>query len=128
MYYRILTPDLNIDQLRIKLTQNMKPTYEIYFKKGSRFKFLQFIGQKDSVVIKKNSFYGYRLYLVKMLKSKDIAINEYIPSSILRNNPIPLGVWNLIIYAVYRTDKKEFYNELINALNKIFDGEILKDS
>ena len=128
MYYRILTPDLNIDQLRIKLIQNMKPTYEIYYKKGSRFKFLQFIGQKPSIVIKQNSFYGYRLYLVKMSKSMDIAINEYIPSSILRNNPIPLGLWNLIIYAVYRTDKKEFYNELINALNKIFDGEILKDS
>lgn len=127
MYYRIKGKDLTIEKLKIKLSQSIKPSYEIYFKKGSRFKFLQFIGRKDSLILKKNAFYGYKLYLVKTTNYCDIAINEYIPSTYIRNNPIPLGVWNVLIYAFYKIDKKEFYNDLISSLNKIFEGQIQED-
>ena len=124
MYYRIEQKNLTIDRLKVNLSQSLKPSYEIFFKKGSNFKFLQFIGRKDSIIIKKNAFYGYKLYLVNTKNYCDIAINEYIPSTYIRNNPIPLGVWNILIYAFYKIDKKEFYNDLINSLDKSYEGHI----
>lgn len=124
MYYRIEQKNLTIDRLKVNLSQSLKPSYEIFFKKGSNFKFLQFIGRKDSIIIKKNAFYGYKLYLVNTKSYCDIAINEYIPSTYIRNNPIPLGVWNILIFAFYKIDKKEFYNDLINSLDKSYEGQI----
>ena len=127
MYYRTKQNDLTIEKLKLNLSQSLKPSYEIYFKKGSKFKFLQFIGRKDSLIIRKNAFYGYKLYLVNTKNYCDISIDEYIPSGYIRNNPIPLGVWNILIYAFYKIDKKEFYSNLINSLDKSYEGKIQTD-
>ncbi len=127
MYYRTKQNDLTLEMLKLNLSQSLNPSYEIYFKKGSEFKFLQFIGRKDSLIIRKNALNGYKLYLVNTKNYCDISIDEYIPSGYIRNNPIPLGVWNILIYAFYNTDKKEFFSDLINSLDKSYEGEIRTD-
>lgn len=124
MYYRTKQNDLTLERLKLNLSQSLKPSYEIYFKKGSKFKFLQFIGRKDSLIIRKNALYGYKLYLVNTKNYCDISIDEYIPSGYIRNNPIPLGVWQFLIFAFYNIDKREFYNDLIFSLDKSYDGKI----
>ena len=127
MYYRTKQNDLTIERLKQNLSQSLKQSYQIYFKKGSKFKFLQFIGRKDSLIIRKNAFYGYKLYIVNTKNHCEISIDEYIPSGYIRNNPIPLGVWNILIYAFYKIGKKEFYSDLINSLYISYEDEIRTD-
>lgn len=127
MYYRTKQDDLTLERLKLNLSQSLKPSYEIYFKKGSKFKFLQFIGRKDSLIIRKNALYGYKLYLVNTKNYCDISIEEYIPSGYIRNNPIPLGFWKILIFAFYRIDTREFYSDLINSLDKNYEGKIQTD-
>lgn len=124
MYYRISDLNININNLQNKLSKELPPEYKVYFKKGSRFKFLQFIGRKDSLIVRRNSLYGFKLYLIKTPNYCDISIENYIPSSILRNNPIPLGIWTYLISLFNRIDENKFRNDTLEALDKNFNGQL----
>jgi hypothetical protein len=124
MYYRIKRNNLTLERLKKDLSATLKSDCKLYFKKGSKFKLLQFIGRKDSLIIRRNALHGYRLYLVFAKNYCEISILEYIPSGFIRNNPIPMGVLNILIHLFYRIDSKEFYDDLLNSLDKNYDGKI----
>jgi hypothetical protein len=124
MYYRIKQQTLSIQELLNKLKGELEPNYKVYFKKGSNFKFLQFIGRKDSVIIRKNSLHGKKMYLVQTQNYCDINISEYVPSGFIRNNPIPLGIWGILIPLFNRIDTNKFEQDVLSVLNSNFSGQI----
>lgn len=89
---------------------------------------MNFIGYKDSIIIKNNALYGYKIYLVKTKGNFQIAIKDYIPSGFFRNNPIPLGIFNIIFYIKFRTNKEQFLNNIISTLNNLFNGYLIKNN
>lgn len=127
MYYQTNEKQIKIEVLERDLKKLLRD-YEIYFKEGSKFKFLNFIGFKDSIIIRNNALNGYKLYLVKTKSFTQIAIKDYIPSAFFRNNPIPLGVFNLIFYIKFRINKEQFLNNIISSLNKTFNGYLITNN
>jgi hypothetical protein len=124
MYYRIKQSKLEIGSLQEILKINLEPEYKIYFKKGSKYKILQFIGRKDSVIIRKNSLRGVKMYLVQTSHYCDISIDGYIPSGILRNNPIPLGIWGILIPLTFKIDMDKFRLDILSVLDTNFNGKL----
>lgn len=127
MYYQTYEKQIKIEVLEREL-KKLIHDYEIYFKKGSEFRFLNFIGYKDSIIIRNNALNGYKLYLVKTKSFTQIAIKEYIPSGFFRNNPIPLGIFNLIFFIKFRINKEQFLNNIISSLNNTFNGYLITNN
>ena len=125
MYYRISQNNLKIEDLETKLTGYLSNDYNVYFKKGSKYKWLQFVGRKDCIIIKKNALHGYKLYVINASEFCDISIEGYIPSRFLRDAPIPpWGLSSILINFFYRINQEEFYTDLMNALNENYKGEL----